>query len=522
MTGIRPVVLVILDGWGERPEQKEGNAVALARTPVFDRLRKTGPFATLRASGSAVGLPEGQIGNSEVGHTTIGAGRIVQMNLPRINQAIARGALAENSALASFAADLRPSGGTAHLIGLASDGGVHAHLDHIAALAGHLAADGIPVRLHLFLDGRDVLPGTAAGYLVSLRERIAGMDGEISPATISGRYYAMDRDRNWDRTEKAWRALALGEGPRAANGDAAIDMALQRGETDEFVAPTVIDGYDGFLSGDGLLIANFRADRARQIMGALADPEFGAFDTSTALRPKHIAAMTSLSAELDPHLRILFPAQAIEPTLGRHISMLGYRQLRIAETEKYPHVTYFLNGGVEAANPGEERFLVPSPKVATYDLAPEMSARAVGDRLVQAIREKEHDLIIVNFANPDMVGHTGDLQATIRAVEVVDEELGRAADALARHGGTALVTADHGNAETMLDPKTERPHTAHTTVPVPCLLAGTLPRHVRSIRSGGELADIAPSLLDLMGIAAPEAMSGRTLLVGNSASGRPA
>ena len=391
MTGIRPVVLVILDGWGERPEQKEGNAVALARTPVFDRLRKTGPFATLRASGSAVGLPEGQIGNSEVGHTTIGAGRIVQMNLPRINQAIARGALTENSALASFAADLRSSGGTAHLAGLASDGGVHAHLDHIVAVATHLAVADIPVRLHLFLDGRDVLPGTAAGYLASLRGRIISWVAEldqydagkpfldrrdglrgttgrslaslllkrinrwtddrntisddhypafrplsmldnllrhnISLATISGRYYAMDRDRNWGRTEKAWRALALGEGPQATNGEAALNMALRWGKTDEFVPPIVIGNYQGFKDKDGLLIANFRADRARQIMEAFVDPEFEAFDTSTALRPKPLAVMTSLSAELDPHLRILFPAQAIEPTLGRHVSMLGYRQL---------------------------------------------------------------------------------------------------------------------------------------------------------------------------------------------------
>ena len=503
-----PAVLIVLDGWGEAPPGP-GNAVTLARTPAFDRLRRTAAFGTLAASGAAVGLPAGQIGNSEVGHQTIGAGRVMPMELPRIDDAIRRGELADNPALGRFLDRTGAAGGAVHLAGLASDGGVHSHVRHIAALARRAAIAGLPVRLHLFLDGRDVLPGTAAGHVRALAELASELpDGAI--ATIAGRYTAMDRDRRWPRTEQAWRAIARGEGEPAATADAVARRLADSRDSEEFLPPVVVGGFAGIRPEDGFLSANFRVDRMRQLCTALADADQVPFDTSGFRPPAALASMTPLSGDLDPAFAILFPAEPRKTTLGRQLARHGRSQLRIAETEKYPHVTFFLNGGREAPEEGEDRFLVPSPKVATYDLAPEMSARAVGERLRQGIRDRRHDVIVVNFANPDMVGHTGDLAAVRRAVETVDEELGRALEALAAVGGRAITTADHGNAEQMIDPATGRPHTAHTTNPVPVAILGA-PGGGQPLAPGG-LADLAPTLLDLAGVPPPPEMTGRSLL----------
>ncbi len=506
-----PAVLIILDGWGEAVPGP-GNAIALARTPVFDRVRRDCPFTTIRAAGSAVGLPDGQIGNSEVGHLTIGAGQVVPMDLPRIDAAVRDGDLPGNPALERFLATTADAGGAVHLAGLASNGGVHSHIDHIAALAECVAARNVPVRLHLFLDGRDVIPGTAAEQVRSLSERLGGLP-DCCVATISGRYFAMDRDNRWERTERAWRAIALGKGDMAESSDAIVDRLRESAESEEFLPPIVISGHGGIRECDGFLSANFRVDRMRQLFAAIALPGFDAFDTGTFETPRALAAATPLPGERNPGVEILFPAQPVNGTLGHHLSREGRKQLRIAETEKYPHVTYFLNGGVESPDSGEERFLVPSPKVATYDMAPEMSARAVGDRLVRGIRERRHDVIIVNFANPDMVGHTGDLAAVIKAVETVDRELGKALDALREARGVAIVTADHGNAEQMVDPETGKPHTAHTTNPVPLAVFGLSGTPAPPRLRGGGLADIAPTLLRLMGVPPPPEMSGRPLLL---------
>ena len=506
-----PAVLIILDGWGEAVPGP-GNAVAIARTPVFDRVRRDSPFTTICAAGSAVGLPDGQIGNSEVGHLTIGAGRIVPMDLPRINAAIAVGELSENASLGRFLETTAAADGAVHLAGLASDGGVHSHIGHICALAERIAARNLPVRLHLFLDGRDVIPGTAAGHIRSLAAHLGRLP-DCRIATISGRYFAMDRDKRWERTERAWRAIALGEGVPATSFDAVVDRLRESAESEEFLPPAVIEGHSGIRGCDGFLSANFRVDRMRQLYSAIALPDFDAFDTSAFETPRALAAATPLSGELDPEIEVLFPAQRVHATLGSHLSRTGLKQLRIAETEKYPHVTYFLNGGVEPPDYGEDRFLVPSPKVATYDLAPEMSARTVGDRLVRGICERRHDVIIVNFANPDMVGHTGDLAAVIKAVETVDLELGRALDALQEARGVAIVTADHGNAEQMAEPETGKPHTAHTTNPVPLAVFGLTGSFATARLRKGGLADIAPTLLGLMGVPPPPEMSGRPLLL---------
>ena len=498
-----PVVLMILDGWG-LSDSEEGNAPRLARTPNFDRIWAECPHATLAASGEDVGLPAGQIGNSEVGHTNIGAGRVVLMDLPRIDKAIAEGAFEESPALARFADRLNKSGGTAHILGLASPGGVHSHQRHMAAVARALHARGIPVTLHLFLDGRDVAPQSA-------RDQVAALLGNVGDAavvgTVSGRFYAMDRDRRWDRTEAAFGALVAAEGERAATPDAAIAAAYERDETDEFVSPTAIGGYAGMAEGDGVFCINFRADRVRQMLGALLDPEFDAFDVSA--RPRFAAAlgMAAYSDRLAELMDVLFPPETITNTLGRWVSTRGLRQFRLAETEKYPHVTYFLNGGAEAADPGEERYMAPSPKVRTYDQAPEMSAAEVTERLVGAIRDG-YDLIVVNYANPDMVGHTGSIEAAVAACEAVDEGLGAALAALRETGGAMIVTSDHGNCETMIDPESGGPHTAHTTNPVPVILVG----HENARLGDGRLSDLAPTLLALMGLEPPAEMTGRSLL----------
>jgi len=506
-TGQKPVVLCILDGWGLRAETAN-NAVALSKTPTYDRLMATCPNATLKTSGGDVGLPDGQMGNSEVGHMNIGAGRVVFMDLGLIGNAIKDGSFAENPALGRFIDALKQSGGRAHLLGVASDGGVHGHIDHMIAAAELIAAAGIETRVHALTDGRDVPPGTAEGFMTQVAKSLP-TTGKI--ATVSGRYFALDRDKRWDRVERAYDAIMRGKGETATSGPLAVTNAAARGESDEFIAPTVIDGYGGVQDGDGIFCLNFRADRAREILSAMGADKFDGFDVSDRPKIASMARMSSYADALDQVSEILFPKQTIPNTLGHWVSVQGLRQFRLAETEKYPHVTFFMNGGVEPPEEGEDRVMPQSPKVATYDMQPEMSSVEVTARLVAAINDR-YDLIIINFANPDMVGHTGDLKAAIAACEAVDHGLGQAVGALEAVGGAMIVTADHGNCESMVDPKSGNPHTAHTTNPVPVILVGA-PECV-ALRDGGRLADLAPSLLELMGLTKPAEMTGESLLTG--------
>jgi len=501
----RSVVLCILDGWGHR-EACENNAICLARTPVLDRLWAEAPHGLIDASAQEVGLPAAQMGNSEVGHMNIGAGRIVMQELPRIDTAVADGGLAERPALTRFIRKLKASGGTAHVLGLLSPGGVHSHQGHIAALANVLRDAGVPVAVHAFLDGRDTPPKSALGYLTTFAETAP----QATVATVSGRYYAMDRDKRWERTAKAYDTLVAAAGPRAITADAAVMRAYEAGETDEFLTPTAIGDYAGMAEGDGLLMANFRADRARQILAALLAPDFDGFPRSRKVRFAAALGMVEYGAELSPLLEAIFEPLDLHRTLGEVVAEAGLRQLRVAETEKYAHVTFFLNGGREDEFPGEERVLVPSPKVATYDLKPEMSAYELTDRLVEAIDGGRFDLIVVNYANGDMVGHTGKLEAAIAAAEAVDACLGRVLAAVERHGGVLLITADHGNAEQMSDADSGQPHTAHTMNRVPIILANASAR-VAAL-ADGRLADIAPTVLEIMGLPQPQEMTGRTLV----------
>ena len=501
----RPVMLVILDGWGWR-EDVADNAVQAADTPTFDRLM-AGPHAFLRTSGLDVGLPPGQMGNSEVGHLNIGAGRVVMQELPRIRLAIADGSMAATPAIQGLIAALRASGGACHLMGLVSPGGVHAHQDHALALARILADARIPVRLHAFTDGRDTAPQSGANDLARLQ---SALPPGARVATVSGRYYAMDRDTRWDRVEKAYLAVAEGRGPSFADAASAMDDAYGKGVTDEFVVPACIGGYDGMADGDAILCFNFRADRVRELLGALLDPAFTVFARPRRVNVAAAVGLTRYSDALAPYMQAVFAPQHMGHLLGEVVSAAGLRQLRMAETEKYPHVTYFLNGGREEPLPGEDRIMVPSPKVATYDLQPEMSAPELTDRAVEAIGGGNYDLVILNFANADMVGHTGSLAAAVKAVEAVDAGLGRIADAVQAAGGALLATADHGNCELMRDPATGGPHTAHTTNPVPVMLQA--PRSMDAGLNDGCLADLAPTLLALMGVAQPPEMTGHSLL----------
>jgi 2,3-bisphosphoglycerate-independent phosphoglycerate mutase len=503
-------MLVVLDGWGWR-EERADNAVLLARTPNFDALWQAGPRAWLRTSGADVGLPEGQMGNSEVGHLNLGAGRVVMQDLPRIDAAIADGTIGQLPALTGFIEALRASGGVCHLLGLVSPGGVHSHQAHAGALARLLAAASVPVRLHAFTDGRDTPPRAAPEHLRDLLRDLDGAAG-VGVATVTGRYWAMDRDNRWDRIRRAHDAMVLAVGEaKAADPVAAVASAHDRGITDEFVPPTIIGDHAGMRDGDGLFCLNFRADRVRQILGALLDPGFARFPRARQMRFAAAAGMTEYAEALNPYIATLFEPQPMARILGEVVALAGRTQLRMAETEKYPHVTYFLNGGEERQYRGEERIMVPSPKVATYDLQPEMSAPELTTRAVEAIRSGLHDLIVLNYANPDMVGHTGSLPAAIRAVEAVDASLGRVAAAVLEAGGALLVTADHGNCELMRDPETGGPHTAHTTNPVPVILMGG---PAGATLAEGRLADVAPTLLALMRIDQPAAMTGRSLLRG--------
>ena len=507
----RPVVLCILDGWGVR-EETDHNAIALGQTPNWDRLAATVPTAHLDASAEEVGLPEGQMGNSEVGHMNLGAGRIVMQDLPRIDAAIQSGELADNPELATFIETLKASGGTCHLMGLLSPGGVHSHHDHMAMLASVIAGAGVPVALHAFLDGRDTPPKIAKDYMAELTKATGWEDWSehFRIATVGGRYYAMDRDNRWERVEKAWHCLVEGTGAQADDPIKAIEDAYAAGLTDEFMLPTVIGDYDGMQDGDGLLMANFRADRARQLLSALADPAFDGFPRPRVPEFPARLGMVEYSRHLNEFFASLFPTERPDQTLGQIVSGAGLKQLRIAETEKYAHVTFFLNGGQEQEFPGEERILVPSPKVATYDLQPEMSAPEVTDNLVRVIGEDTFDLIVVNFANGDMVGHTGSLEAAIKAAECIDACLGRLEQAVSEAGGVLLVTADHGNCERMLAADGGQPHTQHTLNAVPFLMVNA-PSGITALRDG-RLSDVAPTVLQLMGLKQPDVMTGRTLI----------
>jgi 2,3-bisphosphoglycerate-independent phosphoglycerate mutase len=511
----RPLVLCILDGWGER-ERAPDNAIETARTPAWHRFMARWPHAHLQASEHYVGLPDGQMGNSEVGHTNLGAGRVVMQDLPRIDAAIADGTLAKNPVLGRFIAALRQSGGTAHLMGLLSPGGVHSHQNHILALARLIAQAEVPVRVHAFLDGRDTPPKSAQAYLRKFVTELAGSE-RIAVATICGRYWAMDRDKRWDRVAKAYRLLVDGAGNTARDPQAAIAAAYARDETDEFVEPCAVGGYAGIADGDGVLFANFRADRIREIAAALLDPEFTGFARDRTVRFAAAVGLTEYSAELNPLLETLFAPDDLADTFGEVVAKAGLTQLRIAETEKYAHVTFFFNGGRETVFAGEERLLVPSPKVATYDQQPEMSAPEVTDKVVAAIAAGRFDVIVLNYANTDMVGHTGRIDAAVKAVETVDHCLDRLAAAVEAAGGALVITADHGNAEMMRDPETGEPHTAHTLNPVPLLVVNA---PASASVADGRLSDVAPTLLDLLGLAQPAAMTGHSLI--RWASARPA
>jgi 2,3-bisphosphoglycerate-independent phosphoglycerate mutase len=505
----RPLVLCILDGWGERSNGAD-NAIDKAKTPVWHELMRQWRHAQLDASEHYVGLPDGQMGNSEVGHTNIGAGRVVMQDLPRIDKALAEGSAAKLPDLLEFIAKLKTSGGTAHVMGLISPGGVHSHQNQIAAFARIVAEAGVPVAVHAFLDGRDTPPQSAIGYLKQFQQDVSG-HGNIRIATVAGRYYAMDRDKRWDRVAKAYRVLTAAAGKHADDPVKAVEAAYARGETDEFVLPTAIAGYPGMRDGDGMFFANFRADRIREIAAALLDADFSGFERAKRVAFAAALGLVEYSTELNRFLATLFPPEDLRDTFGEIVADAGMTQLRIAETEKYAHVTFFFNGGRETVFPGEERILVPSPKVATYDQQPEMSAPEVTDKVVEAIRSGRFDVVVLNYANTDMVGHTGRFDAAVKAVETVDACLGRLAEAVETAGGTLVITADHGNAEMMRDPETGAPHTAHTLNPVPFIIVN--PPVALARVEHGRLADVAPTLLDLLGLPKPAAMTGHSLIV---------
>ncbi|MDN5347514.1 MAG: 2,3-bisphosphoglycerate-independent phosphoglycerate mutase [Clostridia bacterium] len=504
----KPLLLVVLDGWGLK-EEKEGNAILKANLPNYRRLEATYPTTRLAAAGEAVGLPAGQMGNSEVGHLNLGAGRIVYQELTRISRAIREGSFFANEVLLEAVRSAREAGGSLHLMGLVSDGGVHSHLDHLFALLELARREDLKkVYIHAFLDGRDVPPANALEYIVPLEEECRRLGvGRI--ATVMGRYYAMDRDRRWERTARAYRAIVAGEGLKAPAATAAVEQAYARGETDEFVQPTVIEERGRPVAtvetGDAVIFFNFRADRARQLTRAFVDREFTAFERPGGRLQLYFVCLTQYDATIPAP--VAFPPQELRRTLGEEIAAAGLKQLRIAETEKYAHVTFFFNGGLEEPFPREDRVLVPSPKVATYDLKPEMSAYEVTEKVLE--RLDLYDFIVLNFANPDMVGHTGVLEATVKALEAVDACLGRIAAAIEERGAPLLITGDHGNAEEMLEPD-GGPHTAHTSNPVPFILVDRRYRGVK-LREGA-LEDVAPTILALLGLPQPPEMTGRNLI----------
>jgi 2,3-bisphosphoglycerate-independent phosphoglycerate mutase len=505
---IKPVVLCVLDGWGYRPSGV-GNAIYQANTPCMDRLFNTYPHSLLQASEGYVGLPEGQMGNSEVGHTNIGAGRVVLQDLPKINKAIQEDTLRQNPVLLDLVAQLKSTSGVCHVMGLLSPGGVHSQQKHFEYIAKSLADYGVFVVIHGFLDGRDTPPKSAHGNVQSFMDACRSSPN-IKFGTYMGRFYAMDRDKRWERIECAYDALVLGKGTRTDNPVAAIEASYGQGVTDEFVMPIVLDDYQGMKDGDAILMINYRNDRAREILTALVDPSFTHFDRKQVIRFVDAVGMVSYSEQLDIYMQALFAPEQITHTLGEVISAAGLKQLRIAETEKYAHVTFFFNGGEEREFSGEHRILVPSPKVATYDLQPQMSAVEVTDRLIEAIDKDIYDLILVNYANTDMVGHTGDEQAAILSVEAVDACMDRLSETVLKRGGALLITADHGNVEVMIDEMTGQPHTAHTLNPVPFIVVAE-PFKGKVVKDG-LLSDVAPTVLSLMNLPKPVEMTGKSLL----------
>ena len=505
-----PVVLCILDGWGIGIDSPD-NAIFNARTPVWDKLLLDYPSGELVTSGAAVGLPDGQMGNSEVGHMNIGAGRVAMQDLPRINQSINQSALEQNSKLQEYILTLKENGGTCHLLGLLSPGGVHSHQEHILELCRILNSSSIPVAIHIFLDGRDTMPRSAAEYLKKFETDIGELK-TVRIATVSGRYWSMDRDNRWDRIFKSWAVIVRGSsiGLTYSGASEIISNAYESEISDEFIDPAVVKGYEGIKDGDGLLMANFRADRVRQLLSSFIDPDFSKFDREILSRFSSVLGMCSYSKNLDRFMETIFPPVQFNNVLGQVIASSGLRQLRIAETEKYAHVTFFLNGGEERIFDGEERILVPSPKVSTYDTQPEMSALEVTDRLIDSIKTNSFDFAVVNFANPDMIGHTGNFDAACKSVETVDLCLGRLLSLVHEQKIAILVTSDHGNVEQMKSASGSA-HTAHTLNPVPyIIISDSLDRTKRL--PNGILADIAPTILDLLGLDKPKEMTGKSLL----------
>ena len=500
-------MLMILDGFGIAPAGP-GNAVAKAYKPNLDEIFSKYPHTQLKASGLAVGLPEGQMGNSEVGHLNIGAGRVVYQELTRISKAIDHRVFAGNAALNDAINHCRETGGALHVMGLLSDGGVHSHISHIKAVVSLAFSHNVsPIYVHCFMDGRDVPPTSGINYIKEMENFLSDIDG-ASTGVVAGRYYAMDRDKRWERVKLAYDALVSGQGRRASSGSQAVAMAYEAGETDEFILPTVCSDKARVKDGDSIIFCNFRPDRARELTRCFVDDDFSGFERPRKIADLKYVCMTQYD-ETMPNVEIAFPPAVISNTLGEYLSSLGMSQLRIAETEKYAHVTFFFNGGVEKPNPLEDRILIPSPKVATYDLQPEMSAFEVTEKVIEEIKSSKYDCIILNFANPDMVGHTGKFDAAVKAIEAVDQCVGKIVPVILEAGGQILLTADHGNADDMLD-SSGNPVTAHSLNPVPLVHIAETP--VSSLAGGGRLCDIAPTMLKLMGLSIPPEMTGKSLI----------
>lgn len=502
----KPLVLCILDGWGIG-DGGEFDAIASAHTPNFDHMMGQYPNTTLTTFGAQVGLPEGQMGNSEVGHMNIGAGRVVLQFLPRVDKAFDDGSVKADMQMQSMALKLKESGKACHIMGLVSDGGVHAHIDHIIKLAKLMASAGVRTHIHAFTDGRDCSPQSGKAFIEELLRQIEDSQ-YISLSTVCGRYYAMDRDKRWERVQLAYDLLVDAKGRAVRHFPEAIEDSYAAGISDEFITPLVLDSYKGIVDGDGLIFANFRSDRARQILQALLFKSFDGFDRTRRAEFCSALGMVEYSEDLNKQMGVLFPPQELNNILGQVISNSGLKQVRMAETEKYPHVTFFFNGGNETPFEGEERIMVNSPKVATYDLQPEMSAPELSEKLLSAIDSDTYDVVIVNFANTDMVGHTGSIQAARKAAEAVDITLGKLESLVLKKGGVLLVTADHGNADQMFDPETNGPHTAHTMNPVPFIVIGAGAVRLKK----GKLADIAPTMLHFLNIQQPSEMDGVCLV----------
>lgn len=509
----KTTVLMVLDGFG-LTDETEGNAVLLSKKPNLDKIMATYPWEKGEASGLSVGLPEGQMGNSEVGHTNIGAGRIIYQELTRITKSIKDGDFFENEALLNAVNNCKTNNSALHFCGLLSDGGVHSHIEHLYGLLELAKVNGLTkVYIHAFMDGRDTAPTSGKNFISELQSKIDEIGvGKI--ATISGRFYAMDRDKRWERVEKAYLALAMGEGEKTNNPLACIEEAYKNDITDEFIIPTVVQENNKPVApiepNDSVIFFNFRPDRARELTTAFCDPNFDGFNRAKGQYKLNFVCFTEYD-EQTPNKEIAFKSENLENTLGQHLSSLGLTQLRMAETEKYPHVTFFFNGGKEEPFEGEDRILVPSPKVLTYDLKPEMSAFELTEKLLESIKSKKYDFILVNYANPDMVGHTGVIEAAVKAIETVDKCVGEVLDAVLEIDGQMFICADHGNCDKLIDYTTKESFTAHTTNPVPFIIVNN--ENVKGVRKGGKLCDIAPTVLDMMGLDKPEQMTGESLII---------